>query len=165
MKTAFLEAARPEGLEPSTYGLEIRCSIRLSYGRIARSVERGRRIRNTPGRIRTCGLRFRKPPLYPPELRARMPARSILIQGGRPVNGRSPALSADRPEKPGGTGGPGRRRAGRRCHSGTTNRSIPPDSRAWSGQPGSPRSARSPPVVGGDDSADSRGTPDSQNRG
>ena len=25
--------ARPEGLEPSTYGLEIRCSIRLSYGR------------------------------------------------------------------------------------------------------------------------------------
>jgi hypothetical protein len=33
MKTAFSEAARPEGLEPSTYGLEIRCSIRLSYGR------------------------------------------------------------------------------------------------------------------------------------
>ena len=27
------ETARPEGLEPSTYGLEIRCSIRLSYGR------------------------------------------------------------------------------------------------------------------------------------
>jgi hypothetical protein len=27
------EAPRPEGLEPSTYGLEIRCSIRLSYGR------------------------------------------------------------------------------------------------------------------------------------
>jgi hypothetical protein len=27
-------SARPEGLEPSTYGLEIRCSIRLSYGRI-----------------------------------------------------------------------------------------------------------------------------------
>ena len=33
MKMLFLEAARPEGLEPSTYGLEIRCSIRLSYGR------------------------------------------------------------------------------------------------------------------------------------
>ncbi len=33
MKMTFLEAARPEGLEPSTYGLEIRCSIRLSYGR------------------------------------------------------------------------------------------------------------------------------------
>jgi hypothetical protein len=33
MKTAFSEGARPEGLEPSTYGLEIRCSIRLSYGR------------------------------------------------------------------------------------------------------------------------------------
>src|SRR5262249_32015336 len=26
--------------------------------------------RAAPGRIRTCDLRFRKPPLYPPELRA-----------------------------------------------------------------------------------------------
>jgi hypothetical protein len=33
MKHGCQEAARPEGLEPSTYGLEIRCSIRLSYGR------------------------------------------------------------------------------------------------------------------------------------
>jgi hypothetical protein len=32
-KTAFSGSARPEGLEPSTYGLEIRCSIPLSYGR------------------------------------------------------------------------------------------------------------------------------------
>ena len=26
---------RPAGIEPTTYGLEIRCSIRLSYGRFA----------------------------------------------------------------------------------------------------------------------------------
>ena len=29
------QMVRPEGLEPPTGGLEIRCSIRLSYGRIA----------------------------------------------------------------------------------------------------------------------------------
>src|SRR5688572_9555924 len=31
---------RPEGLEPPTGGLEIRCSIRLSYGRTARFARR-----------------------------------------------------------------------------------------------------------------------------
>src|SRR5215475_800566 len=33
-------AARPEGLEPSAYGLEIRCSVQLSYGRKCSAVQR-----------------------------------------------------------------------------------------------------------------------------
>jgi hypothetical protein len=32
--TSRSEVARPEGLEPSTPGLEGRCSIQLSYGRV-----------------------------------------------------------------------------------------------------------------------------------
>ena len=38
----FLES-RPGGLEPPTVGLEIRCSIRLSYGRLARQSNRAAR--------------------------------------------------------------------------------------------------------------------------
>ena len=34
------QMVRPEGLEPPTGGLEIRCSIQLSYGRTARIARR-----------------------------------------------------------------------------------------------------------------------------
>ena len=29
-----IQEARPPGIEPRTYGLEVRCSIQLSYGRV-----------------------------------------------------------------------------------------------------------------------------------
>jgi hypothetical protein len=51
MKTRFPEGARPEGLEPSTYGLEIRCSVQLSYGRKCKESEE----QNWPNR-RTVNL-------------------------------------------------------------------------------------------------------------
>ena len=38
------ELVRPEGLEPPTGGLEIRCSIQLSYGRTRGFCGRGRGI-------------------------------------------------------------------------------------------------------------------------
>ena len=47
--------ARPEGFEPSTVGLEVRCSDPLSYGRLPSIVADARR---QSGRFRAEGLVF-----------------------------------------------------------------------------------------------------------
>ena len=47
------------------------------HGRRTRARARSCRKSGTPDRIRTCGLRLRRPPLYPAELRARS-GRGIL---------------------------------------------------------------------------------------
>ena len=59
-----LVMARPAGLEPATLGLEGRCSIRLSYGRIVRGRSpdgRGRGIR-TPDPLLPKQMRYQTAP-------------------------------------------------------------------------------------------------------
>ena len=61
---ATLVMARPAGLEPATLGLEGRCSIRLSYGRIVRGRSpdgRGRGIR-TPDPLLPKQMRYQTAP-------------------------------------------------------------------------------------------------------
>ena len=59
-RKARQEMARPRGFEPLTLGLEGRCSIRLSYGRIADS-GRGRGIR-TPDPLLPKQMRYQTAP-------------------------------------------------------------------------------------------------------
>ena len=70
--------ARPAGLEPATLGLEGRCSIRLSYGRI--HIGRGGEIR-TPDPLLPKQLRYQAE-LHPDEDYSRAMLRSY----GRFVN-------------------------------------------------------------------------------
>ncbi len=69
------------GLEPTAYGTTTRCSNQLSY------IHHG-----TPGRIRTCDRRFRKPLLYPAELRGQVTGH--LDHGVERVAGIKPASPA-----------------------------------------------------------------------
>jgi hypothetical protein len=55
MKLLLSEAARPKGLEPSPYGLEIRCSIRLSYGRKQRGQYVARELQKSSGNAQVDG--------------------------------------------------------------------------------------------------------------
>ncbi len=66
---------RPAGLEPATLGLEGRCSIQMSYGRIACSKKIGR-----GGEIRTPDILLPKQARYQTALRPDMLACIIYLK-------------------------------------------------------------------------------------
>ena len=64
------EMVRPPRLERGTSGSAGQRSIHLSYGRTETSIDNCSHCHGAPGAIRTRDLRFRRPTLYPTELRA-----------------------------------------------------------------------------------------------
>src|SRR4029077_2575767 len=81
---SYSKATRPEGLEPSTYGLEIRCSIRLSYGRRIRTdiYRVSRRIKAT-GATRLLLLLFRDKNTV--SLSQKCPSTTVNNSGETPI--------------------------------------------------------------------------------
>src|SRR5262245_13292580 len=83
------KSTRQEGIEPPTYGLEGRCSIRLSYWREARRIAANIGVRGfeppTPCAQGRCATRLR----YTPR------DRSSLGSSGRHPTGLRPANTVD----------------------------------------------------------------------
>src|SRR5215211_5915733 len=106
---ASARLAVPAGLEPATFGLGNRCSIRLSYGTGTISINgsAGRRNRQGGAGIFPDQVRSRRgnelgekksPPVYHAECRSRQCILSLSRRGGRPSEPLETYLSGFRPQ-------------------------------------------------------------------
>ena len=82
---AQLSAAAPLALEVTVFPAPVRRKLsEAKRGRDGGATRRGRLAEvkegSTPDRSRTCNLRFRRPLLYPVELRGRMQKKGLRIQ-------------------------------------------------------------------------------------